>query len=94
LNKQLYRGPSLIPSLVGILLRTWQFRLAVSADIEAFYHRIGVSAQHQSLQRFVFTGIWHPYPLLTYQFTTLVFGAAYASTAAIWTLRHAVKQNN
>jgi hypothetical protein len=68
--------------------------LAVSADIEAFYHRIGVSEQHQSLQRFVFREFGTQNPLLTYQFTTLVFGAAYASTAAIWTLRHAVKQNN
>ena len=42
LKKHLFRGPSLIPSLAGILFRTRQFRVAISADIEAFYHRVGV----------------------------------------------------
>ena len=94
LNKQLYRGPSLIPSLIGVILRTRQFRVAVSADIEAFYHRIGVTEQHQqSVQRFVFREFGTQSPLLTYQLTTLVFGAINASTAAIWVLRHAVRQN-
>ncbi len=38
LNEELFRGPKLIPSLIGVLLRTRQFRVAISADIELFYH--------------------------------------------------------
>jgi hypothetical protein len=40
LNEELFRGPKLIPSLIGVLLRTRQFRVAISADIESFYHRM------------------------------------------------------
>jgi len=93
LNEHLFRGPSLLPSLVGILLRTRQFRVAVSADIEAFYHRIGIPRHQRSLQRLVFREFGTNSPLLTYQLTTLVFGAINASTSAIWVLRHAMHQN-
>ena len=93
MNKNMCRGPSLIPSLVGVLLRTRQFTVAVSADIESFYHRVGVPKEQRSLQRFVFREFGTNKHLLTYQFTTLVFGAINASTSAIWALRHAVRQN-
>jgi hypothetical protein len=42
LKKELFRGPKQIPILIGVILRTRQFRIAISADIESFYHRIGV----------------------------------------------------
>lgn len=42
-NDLLLRGPPSIPSLVGVLLRARQFRVALSADITAFYHLVGVA---------------------------------------------------
>jgi hypothetical protein len=54
LNTQLFRGPSLLPKLVGVLLRSRECLFALSADISAFYYRINVPCKHQSLQRFVF----------------------------------------
>lgn len=42
LNHYLLRGPPFIPSLVGVLLRARQFLVALTADITAFYHRVGV----------------------------------------------------
>jgi hypothetical protein len=93
LNTQLFRGPSLLPKLVGVLLRSRECLFALSADISAFYHRINVPSKHQSLQRFVFREFGSNKPLQTYQMTTLVFGAVHASTAAIWTLQHAVSKN-
>lgn len=93
LNTQLFRGPPLLPKLVGVLLRSRECSFALSADISAFYHRINVPSKHQSLQRFVFREFGSNKPLQTYQMTTLVFGAVHASTAAIWTLQHAVSQN-
>nr|CAH0099268.1 unnamed protein product [Daphnia galeata] len=80
---QLFRGPSLLPKLVGVLLRSRECLFALSADILAFYHRINVPSKHQSLQRFVFREFGSNKPLQTYQMTTLVFGAVHASTAAI-----------
>ena len=93
LNKHLFRGPSLIPSLAGILLRTRQFRVAISADIEAFYHRVGVPKEHRPLHRFVYREFGSHAPIRTGQFTTLCFGGKHASTSAVWTLRFATAQN-
>jgi hypothetical protein len=70
-----------------------QFRVAISADIESFYHRIGVPQHYQTLQRFVFRPSGSQDPLSTFQMTTLVFGAEQASIAAIWVLRHAIRQD-
>ncbi|XP_032798650.2 LOW QUALITY PROTEIN: uncharacterized protein LOC116935462 [Daphnia magna] len=93
-NELLLRGPHSIPSLVGVLLRARQYRFALSADIEAFYHRIGVEKQDQSLQRFVFRPFGSSEPVRTFQFTTLIFGAVYSSSAAVQTLQYAAKSNN
>ena len=93
LNKHLFRGPSLIPSLAGVLLRTRQHPVAVSADIEAFYHRVGVPKEHRPLSRFVYRKFGSNEAVRTGQFTTLCFGGKHASTSAIWALRFAVAQN-
>ena len=93
LNHYLLRGPPSIPSLVGILLRARQFLVALTADITAFYHRIGVAEKHQSLQIFVYRKFGSSAPITTYQFTTLVFGAVCSSSAAIFTLQHAVNSD-
>ncbi|XP_032785664.2 uncharacterized protein LOC116923312 [Daphnia magna] len=93
LNHYLLRGPPFIPSLVGILLRARQFLVALTADITAFYHRVGVAEKHQSLQRFVYREFGSNAPITTYQFATLVFGAVCSSSAAIFTLQHAVNAN-
>ncbi|XP_045023712.1 uncharacterized protein LOC123468115 [Daphnia magna] len=91
-NSIMLRGPPSIPSLVGVLLRARQFRVALSADITAFYHRIGVASQHQPLQRFVYRRFGSKEPILTYQFTTLIFGAVFSSSAAVYTLQHAASE--
>ncbi|KAI9550515.1 hypothetical protein GHT06_005391 [Daphnia sinensis] len=63
-------------------------------DIEAFYHRIGVEKQDQSLQRFVFRPFGSSEPVQTFQFTTLILGAVCSSSAAVQTLQYAAKSNN
>ncbi|XP_045023699.1 uncharacterized protein LOC116925000 [Daphnia magna] len=93
LNCFLLRGPQSIPYLVGILLRARQHSVALSADITSFYHRIGVDKKHQSLKRFVFRKFGSNSPILTYQFTTLVFGEICASSAAVQTLQRAANDN-
>ena len=93
LNSFLLRGPPSIPSLVGILIRARQHPVALSADITAFYHRVGVAEKHQPLQRFVYRPFGSKNPPFTCQFTTLMFGEISASSAAVLTLQHAVNQN-
>ena len=83
LKKHLFWGPSLIPSLAGILFRTRQFRVAISADIEAFYHRVGVPKEHRPLQRFVHCEFGSHASIRTGQFTTICFGGKHASTSHV-----------
>jgi hypothetical protein len=92
-NDLLLRGPPSILSLLGVLIRARQYRYALSADIEAFYNRVWVAKQHQSLQRFVFRPFGSNGPVRTFQFTTLIFGAVCSSSAAVLTLHHAAKTN-
>jgi hypothetical protein len=64
----------------------------LSADITAFYHRVGVAKQHQSLQRFVYKKFGSETQIKTYQFTTLIFGAICSSSAAVFALQHAASK--
>jgi hypothetical protein len=78
---------------VGILLRARQHSVALSADITSFYHRIEVDKRHQSLQRFVYRKFGNNFPVLRYQFMTLVFGEIIASSTAVQTLQCAANDN-
>ena len=91
-NSLMLRGPPSIPSLTGVLLRARQFRFVLSADITAFYHRVGVSPNHQSLQRFVYRKFGSGDHIGTFQFTTLMFGGLPSSSAAVLTLQYAAEQ--
>jgi hypothetical protein len=93
LNHYLLRGLPFIPSPVGVLLRARQFLVALTADITAFYHRVGFTEKHQSLQRFVYRKFCSNAPITTYQFATLEFGAFSYSSATIFTSQHAVNAN-
>lgn len=85
LNNQLFLGPPLLPKLVSVLLRSSKCLFALSADIVAFYHRVGIPAKHKSFQRFVFREFlsrwgyikWRPWYLGQF----------------LWVLQHAVSQN-
>lgn len=42
LNSELLQGPDLMNSLVGVLLRFRQDKIAIAADIEAMFHQVKV----------------------------------------------------
>jgi ribonuclease HI len=75
-----------------VLLRARQFRVALLADITAFYHPVGVAKQYQWLQRFVHSKFGSEERIQTYQFTTLIFGAICSSSATVFMLQHAADQ--
>jgi hypothetical protein len=56
LNQELLKGPDLVSSLVGVLLRFRTGSVAVAADIEAMFHQIKVPVRDREFLRF----LWWP----------------------------------
>ena len=86
LNDLLLRGPVLLSSMVGVLLRSREFTVAITGDIEAFYHRISVTPEQRSLLRFLWRVPGSNGPLITHEMTSHVFGARDSATIASWVL--------
>ena len=53
LNDQLLQGPNYTNSLVGVLLRFRQERVAVMADIEKMFHQVNVKQEDRESLRFL-----------------------------------------
>ena len=53
LNDILYKGAELTSSLVGVLLRFHEERVAVMADIESMFHQVRVPDPDSSFLRFL-----------------------------------------
>ncbi|XP_063547081.1 uncharacterized protein LOC134754673 [Cydia strobilella] len=74
LNDYLLKGPDLLTSLWGIMLRFRENRIAVSGDIKDMFLRIQIHPQDQDALRF----LWRDNPtepVKTYVMTSLIFGA-------------------
>lgn len=53
LNSALYKGPDLLPSLLGVLLRFCEKPIAVVVDIQEMYHQILVLDRDKAALRFL-----------------------------------------
>ena len=58
LNDMLYMGPDLTSSLVGVLSRFHEDRVAVMADIESMFHQVRVPHPDISFLRFLWWEGW------------------------------------
>ncbi|XP_073950071.1 uncharacterized protein [Choristoneura fumiferana] len=74
LNDYLHKGPDLLCSLFGIMLRFRENKVAVTGDIKDMFLRVKIQPQDQNALRFLWrdnpTG-----PVKTYVMTSLIFGA-------------------
>lgn len=83
LNDYLLKGPDLLMSLFGIMLRFREDKVAVTADIKDMFLRVKIRPEDQDALRFIFRGnLTETYkpnmlkePLKTYVMTSLIFGA-------------------
>ena len=53
LNDHLYTGPDILNSLIKILIRFRQERIAVVGDVEAMYHRVQIYDKDEQFLRFL-----------------------------------------
>lgn len=75
LNKMLLKGPDLLVSLPGVLLRFREHKIALTGDIKEMFHQIVIREEDRKYQRF----IWKPShkdELEVYEMTVMTFGAS------------------
>ncbi|XP_060592844.1 uncharacterized protein LOC132747468 [Ruditapes philippinarum] len=94
LNGQLLQGPDLMNSLVGVLLRFREKKIAQSADIEAMFHQVHVIEEDCHALRF----LWWPDGDMsvlpkTYCMQVHLFGATSSPSCAAYALRRSASDN-
>ena len=94
LNNVLLPGPDMTNSLVGVLTRFRQERIAVMADIECMYYQVRVPLSDSDVLRF----LWWPGNDLDrqpeeYQMGVHLFGAVSSPSCTNFALRKAVDDN-
>ena len=88
LNDTLLQGPDLMNSLVGVLLRFRQDRIALAGDIEAMFHQVRVVEEDRDALRF----LWWPDGHLelepkVYHMNVHLFGAKSSPSACSYGLK-------
>ena len=87
LNEQLFKGPDLLISLIGVVMRFRIFPYPISGDIEKMYHQVRVPSHQQSLLKFLWRNPGSDEPQKTYQMAVHIFGAVSSPTSCIFALR-------
>lgn len=90
LNEQLLPGPTLGPSLLGVLLRFRQHQVAVCGDIRGMFHQVRLLPEDRPLLRFIWRDLRCEDPPDVYEWQVLPFGTTSSPCCAIFALqRHA-----
>ncbi|KAK3753087.1 hypothetical protein QZH41_001789 [Actinostola sp. cb2023] len=94
LNDQLFKGPDLTNSLVGVLVRFRQDHVALMADIEAMFHQVRVPYKDCNVLRFYWwtAGDIEQEPE-EYQMVVHLFGAVSSPSCASFALRKTALDN-
>ncbi|KAG1651579.1 hypothetical protein GQR58_026910 [Nymphon striatum] len=89
LNDALLQGPDLLNSLIGVLLRFRQERIAFSADIKGMFHQFYVHKEHRNLLRFLWSPKEFSDEIYEYRMKVHLFGATSSPGCANFGLRKA-----
>lgn len=87
LNDSLLPGPTLGPSLLGVLLRFRQHSVAISGDIRAMFHQVRLLPQDRPLLHFIWRNLERERDPTTYEWQVLPFGATCSPCCAIYALQ-------
>ena len=94
LNANLLQGPGFTNSLVGVLMRFRQERVALASDIQAMFHQVRVSPTDRNSLRF----LWWPEGDLSkepvvHQMLVHLFGATSSPSCASFSLKKVANDN-
>ena len=94
LNDKVYQGPDLTNSLVGVLVRFRQGRIAFMADIEGMFNQVHVEENDRDALRFLWwrDGDCELQPQ-EYRMTTNLFGGVWSPSCANFALRRCASDN-
>ncbi|XP_073789840.1 uncharacterized protein [Danio rerio] len=93
LNDQLLPGPTLGPSLLGVLLRFRQHTVAISGDIKGMFHQVRLLPGDKSVLRFLWRGMCREVEPEIYEWQVLPFGTTCSPCCAIHALQHHVQEH-
>ncbi|XP_039514870.1 uncharacterized protein LOC120469772 [Pimephales promelas] len=88
LNDQLLPGPTLGPSLLGVLLRFRQHPVAMSADIKGMFHQVRLLPKDRPFLRFIWRDLQSGNFPDVYEWQVLPFGTTSSPCCAIFALQH------
>ncbi|XP_057186686.1 uncharacterized protein LOC130552431 [Triplophysa rosa] len=90
LNDALLPGPTLGPSLLGVLLRFREHAVAVSGDIRSMFHQVRLPPEDRALLRFLWRDMKRNEPPDIFEWQVLPFGTACSPCCVTFALqRHA-----
>ena len=94
LNHYWLKGPDLLNSLFGVILRFRENEVAVCGDISKMYHRVLIPEADQHVHRFLWRNLDTSRPPDTYVKTVLTFGDKPAPAMAQIALRQTAKEGS
>lgn len=88
LNDQLLPGPTLGPSLLGVLLRFRQHTVAISGDIKGMFHQVRLLPRDRSVLWFLWRDMRRDVEPDIYEWQVLPFGTTCSPCCAIYALQN------
>lgn len=87
MNAHLIPGPTLGPSLLGVLLRFRERPVAISGDIKSMFHQICLLPSDKPLLHFLWRSMRQDKPVDVYEWQVLPFGTTCSPCCAIYALQ-------
>lgn len=93
LNDQLLPGPTLSPTMIGVLMRFRCHAVAISGDIKSMFHQIRLLPHDKPLLRFLWWNMQQTYEPRIYQWEVLPFGTTCSPCCAVYALQQHVRDH-
>ncbi|XP_057704715.1 uncharacterized protein LOC130923208 [Corythoichthys intestinalis] len=93
LNELLLPGPTLGPTLLGVLIRFRQHAVAVSGDVKGMFHQIRLLPTDKSVLRFIWRNMDREQVPQIYEWQVLPFGTTCSPCCAIYALQQLIQDS-